>query len=62
MGFFFNAIFNQYLPGIKQFFNKKEKAVFMLCKTLGLGFTRFGFILSFTSWCPYFHKVHSLGH
>ncbi len=35
----------------------------MLCKTVGvgLGFTRFGFILSFTSWDPYFGKVHSLG-
>ncbi len=26
-----------------------------------MGFTRFGFILSFTSWGPYFDKVHSLG-
>jgi len=33
----------------------------MLCKTLGVGFHRFGFMLSFTSWGPYFGKVHSLG-
>jgi len=33
----------------------------MLCKTLVLSFTRYGFILSFTSWGSYFGKVHSFG-
>jgi len=28
----------------------------MLCKTFEVRFTRFGFILSFTSWGPYFGK------
>jgi len=32
----------------------------MLCNTLGVGLTKFGFIFSFTSWGPYFGKVHSL--
>jgi len=59
-GHFLNSIFNQYLPGITQLFNKKVSS-FMWCKTFGVGFTIFGFILSFTSWGPYFGKVHSLG-
>lgn len=41
-------------------FLTKKWVVFMLCKTLGVSFTRFGFIFSFTSWGPYFGKVHSL--
>jgi hypothetical protein len=42
-------------------FSTKKQEVFMLCNTLGVGITRFGFILSFTSGGPYFGKVHSLG-
>jgi len=33
----------------------------MLCKTFEVGFTRFGFILSLTSWGPYFGKCIPLG-
>jgi hypothetical protein len=54
----------QYSIGIFQVshnFLTNKWAVFTLCKTLGVGITEFGFILSFTSWVPHFGKVHSLG-